>query len=149
MSPRGAAAGRARRRRAEETIEVLRLGHRRLELIAQELRAGMSELRAAAAAQPVAAVPAPARQFTAPRSPGAAPAGASVRERAGDLSAAVPRAGNGEMIEALAAAVERLRARVAEGGQAPSPSRSAPPRHKHSMSLIGRWRLARKQRRRR
>ena len=46
-------------------------------------------------------------------------------------------------------AVERLRARVAEGGQAPSPSRSAPPRHKHSMSLIGRWRLARKQRRRR
>src|SRR5436190_5331371 len=141
------ATERATRLRAEETIEVLRLGHRRLELIAQELRAGMSELRAAAAAQPVVA--APARQSTSPRSPGAAPAEAFVRERAGDVSAAVPRAGNGEMIEALAAAVERLRARVSEGGQELPPATPAQHRHKHSMSLIGRWRMRRKQRRRR
>jgi chaperonin cofactor prefoldin len=141
------AAERAARLRAEETIEVLRLGHRRLELIAQELRAGMSELRAAAAAQAVAAAPAVARQWTAPRSPGAAPAGAPVREQVGDASPAVTRAGNGEMIEALAAAVERLRARVTEDGQAPRPGPPVPPRHKHSMSLIGRWRLRRKQRR--
>src|SRR5439155_7898525 len=125
------AAERAARLRAEETIEVLRLGHRRLELIAQELRAGMSELRAAAAAQAVAAAPAPARQWTAPRRPGVAPTGAPVRERAGGASPVVPRAGNGEMIEALAAAVERLRARVAEDGQVPPPAQPAPPRHKH------------------
>ena len=81
------------------------------------------------------------------RGPGVAPAGAPVRERAGGASPVVPRAGNGEMIEALAAAVERLRARVAEDGQVPPPAQPAPPRHKHSMSLIGRWRLARKQRR--
>jgi hypothetical protein len=54
------------------------------------------------------------------------------------------------MVDALAAAVERLRARVAE---VPAPSAPAwagasrEPRHKHSMSLIGRWRLRRKQRR--
>jgi hypothetical protein len=83
------------------------------------------------------------------------------------------------MVEALAAAVERLRARMAESA-APAPpgrdaealleptlkqQRSAPPApvsaarraperagvpsHKHSMSLIGRLRMLRKQRRQR
>jgi hypothetical protein len=54
---------------------------------------------------------------------------------------------NGEMVEALAAAVERLRARVAEG-TVPAPSLAArQPAHKHSKSLIGRIRMRRKQRR--
>src|SRR5204862_540098 len=53
-------AERAARLRAEQTIEALRLGHRRLELIAHELRAGMADLRAAAAAGPAAAAQAPA-----------------------------------------------------------------------------------------
>jgi hypothetical protein len=54
------------------------------------------------------------------------------------------------MADALAAAVERLRARAEATVAAPSAS-SVPPivrePHKHSMSLIGRWRLRRKQRR--
>lgn len=56
-----------------------------------------------------------------------------------------------EMADALAAAVERLRARAQESVSAqPTPS-DVPPvvqePHKHSMSLIGRWRMRRKQRR--
>jgi hypothetical protein len=64
-----------------------------------------------------------------------------------------------QMADALAAAVERLRARVAEvkAGEPERPAeqrvsnavtRSAParPPHKHSMSAIGRWRYKRKQR---
>jgi hypothetical protein len=52
------------------------------------------------------------------------------------------------MVQALAAAVERLRARASEG---PAPAVAWPAlheaRHKHSMSLIARWRAARKERR--
>jgi hypothetical protein len=67
-----------------------------------------------------------------------------------------------QMADALAAAVERLRARVAEvkAGDADEPERQVPepaarllaeppiqrPPHKHSMSAIGRWRHKRKQR---
>lgn len=57
-----------------------------------------------------------------------------------------------EMADALAAAVERLRARAQESAvvqpdttPTAAPVQSTP--HKHSMSLIGRWRLRRKQRR--
>jgi hypothetical protein len=54
-----------------------------------------------------------------------------------------------EMAQALAAAVERLRARVEEQG-APPVARVAPhPPHKHSMSLITRSRLALRRRRER
>ena len=54
---------------------------------------------------------------------------------------------NGEKIDALAAAVDRLRARVAES--TPPPVAPKPPSHKHSMSLIGRIRRRRKERRER
>ena len=64
-----------------------------------------------------------------------------------------------EMADALAAAVERLRARAQESvavGPDTTPAVARPAvvllartPHKHSMSLIGRWRLRRKQRRRR
>jgi hypothetical protein len=53
------------------------------------------------------------------------------------------------MADALAAAAERLRARAQEqlaGTRAALPT-AAP--HKHSMSLITRWRLARRRRRER
>jgi chromosome segregation ATPase len=64
-------------------------------------------------------------------------------------SAARPR--SEEMADALAAAVERLRARAQETVAAQPDTPSVPPivrePHKHSMSLIGRWRLRRKQRR--
>src|SRR5437763_6829864 len=143
-------AERAARLRAEQTIEALRLGHRRLELIAHELRAGMADLRAAAAAGPAAAAQAPA--WPRPEQPTAAPSAEPIAARRQFAAPASPMgtaAGNGEMVEALAAAVERLRARVAEGSPASPTAASAPPRHKHSMSLIGRWRMARKQRRRR
>jgi hypothetical protein len=67
-----------------------------------------------------------------------------------ESSSARPR--SEEMADALAAAVERLRARAQESTQpdttpAVAPVQHAP--HKHSMSLIGRWRLRRKQRRER
>jgi hypothetical protein len=143
-------AERAARLRAEQTIEALRLGHRRLELIAHELRAGMADLRAAAAAGTAAAVQAPVWQRR--EQPAAAPAAEPVAGRRQPAAPATPVGsgpGNGEMVEALAAAVERLRARVAEGPAASPTAASAPPRHKHSMSLIGRWRMARKQRRQR
>jgi DNA repair exonuclease SbcCD ATPase subunit len=56
-----------------------------------------------------------------------------------------------EMADALAAAVERLRARaeatVAQRPDTPSVPPIVREPHKHSMSLIGRWRLRRKQRR--
>jgi hypothetical protein len=54
---------------------------------------------------------------------------------------------NGEMVDALAAAVERLRARVAEHAELAAAPVAKPPSHKHSQSLITRWRIARKQRR--
>jgi hypothetical protein len=57
-----------------------------------------------------------------------------------------------EMAEALASAVERLRARVEQQEQ-PVAEVAAPiaarPSHKHSMSLIGRGRLALRRRRER
>lgn len=65
-----------------------------------------------------------------------------------------------QMADALAAAVERLRARVADvkagDGDEPAPEQAVRPpagplirrpSHKHSMSAIGRWRNRRKQRR--
>jgi hypothetical protein len=53
------------------------------------------------------------------------------------------------MADALAAAAERLRARAQEQlAESRTPvARTAP--HKHSMSLITRWRLARRRRRER
>jgi hypothetical protein len=55
----------------------------------------------------------------------------------------------GEMAESLAAAFERLRARVEQPQEpaiTPSPSPAARQPHKHSMSLIGRTRLAMRRR---
>jgi hypothetical protein len=56
-------------------------------------------------------------------------------------------AGGSEMAEALAAAVERLRARVEEQATALQPPVAKAPPHKHTMSLIARTRLALRRRR--
>jgi hypothetical protein len=63
-------------------------------------------------------------------------------------AAAQPR--GEEIADALAEAVERLRRRAAADAAAGQPQTAvgAAP-HKHSMSLIGRWRRRRKQRRER
>jgi hypothetical protein len=64
---------------------------------------------------------------------------------------AAAEANGGEMAAALAAAVERLRARVEEqaGAQVATAQRpvTKPPPHKHTMSLIARTRLALRRRR--
>jgi chromosome segregation ATPase len=193
------AAERAARERSERMLESIRSGHRMVESLVGDTRAIVARLAAAfARAQQDAATPqAPRAETPAPRKP------------AEGHAFAVPESGiaaaarSAEMAGALAAAVERLRARaeepVADGmreapttasgrgalveapaavsataaGRAERPPASRPvpsPRppvplpaaaqarraqapklaqHKHSLSLIGRWRIRRKQRRRR
>jgi chromosome segregation ATPase len=161
---------RVARERAESRLEEMRAGYRRMELLVGELRSVVGQLRAATTSSPGA------ERAAAPA------AGGEQRE---------------ELADALAAAVERLRARAeaaaAEGDSAegaageprtavpaeihstPASSSPEPPRvpvapleeppselvrqaaepvakpapHKHSMSLLTRARLRRKQRRER
>ncbi len=105
----------------EGALGAIRESHRRMADTVRELKGVAIKLRVAVDAQP------------APESPPARPR-------------------SEEMADALAAAVERLRARaqestVAQPDMTPTvaPVQHVP--HKHSMSLIGRWRLRRKQRR--
>jgi hypothetical protein len=90
------------------------------------------DLRTASA--PVA--PPPARSGRAPAAP---------RPQPQPVSGAAGEAQAGEMAESLAAAFERLRARVEQHEQSPATHERRPP-HKHSMSLIGRTRLAMRRR---
>jgi chaperonin cofactor prefoldin len=104
----------------ESALQTIRESHRRMATTVSELKGVAVRLRAAV-------------DYESPRrSP-------PVRPR------------SEEMADALAAAVERLRARAQESvaAQPDTPGVSPIVRepHKHSMSLIGRWRLRRKQRR--
>jgi chaperonin cofactor prefoldin len=104
----------------ESALQAIRESHRRMATTVSELKGVAMRLRVAVDAEPT-------RE-------------SSVRPR------------SEEMADALAAAVERLRARAETSVVAqPSTTSSVPPvartPHKHSMSLIGRWRLRRKQRR--
>ncbi len=128
-------AERAARVQAERRLAQMRDGYRRMQLLVAELKGAMGELRVAASREPSGAGQS-TRQTVAP---------AEHRE---------------ELADALAAAVERLRARAeaaaaGEPGEPLEPGRSptAPVErrssHKHSMSLLGRVRLRRKQRRER
>jgi len=106
----------------EGALAGIRESHRRMALTVSELKGVAIRLRAAVETEP-AREPSPA-----------------------------PRPRSEEMADALAAAVERLRARAQAGAADPQQSPSSVPPvahepHKHSMSLIGRWRLRRKQRR--
>ncbi len=147
---------RRARERIERELEAMRESHAAMAVTVSELRDVARKLRDAALAS------------SAGRSP-AAPASVQA------VALQVPsQARRDEMTDALAAAVERLRARAEESSlpsQAlepePEPVTAAPSAepqiavtpnagaeiaikpepHKHSMSLIGRWRYARKHRR--
>ena len=97
------------------------------------------QTRTPAEAPPAALATMPAAAPPAPQAPG--------REKPPASQSGLPHAENGEMVDALAAAVERLRARVAEQAELTSILAGRPPKHKHSQSLITRLRIARKQRR--
>jgi len=133
---------RAGRARAEHQLTDMRAGYRRMELLVVELKGVMVQLRAAAAREPK------------PERPEAGIHNAHGEQRE-------------ELAGALAAAVERLRAR-AESAMEPEELTDAPvtmspsefehppaepvskaPPHKHSRSLLTRARLKRKQRRKR
>jgi peptidoglycan DL-endopeptidase CwlO len=165
-------AERAARERAERLLESMRRGHRAVEALVAELKDVVARLKAVAANPPPAEPPvapvapppppappvAPLARATTPAQAPPAPQATTPAELpsapqapGGDEASAspsgLPHAENGEMVDALAAAVERLRARVAEQAELTSASASKPPKHKHSQSLITRLRIARKQRR--
>jgi DNA repair exonuclease SbcCD ATPase subunit len=138
---------RSERERAERELERIRAGHRKLEGLVEELKDTSGRLREVALA---------ATGGEGEMQAASAAAGAGEASVAGaQAAAAIPRARaratphNGEMVEALAAAVERLRTGMAEDTSPASSMSEMAPRHKHSMSLIGRLRMARKQRRQR
>jgi hypothetical protein len=152
---RGLEAERAARERAERMLESMRQAHRRVQEIVGELRSVVLRLRSPAPAQGAARAaraPAAERAIPAPTPARAMPAPpvAPVGERAGGAEIERLVAGETEpreeMAAALAAAVQRLRARAEEQPLGPPRRR---PAHKHSMSLIARLHAARKQRRER
>jgi chromosome segregation ATPase len=155
----GLEAERAARERSERLLESMRLAHRRMVVVVRELMGVVAKLRAARLLAPTVQTeprsewlaheePSPRRQEPAPASwsgPG--------------------RAHREEMTEALAAAVERLRARVEDEGDAPVSSEEARacsavaasplaltpqvkrPPHRHTRSWLARRSIRRKERR--
>ncbi len=125
-------AERTARVQAERRLAEMRAGYRRMELLVAELKGTMAQLRAAATREP----------------------GVGGRTQRPAAPAAEHRE---ELADALAAAVERLRARAEASDPGPHEELDRPPaaaaehhmQHKHSMSLLGRVRLRRKQRRER
>jgi hypothetical protein len=105
---------------------------------------------ATSAAQPLVALV--AKSPTGPVGEAQAGEAQAGEARTGEARTAEARAGEahaGEMAESLASAFERLRARVERQQESmgpPSPARAARAPHKHSMSLIGRARLAMRRR---
>jgi hypothetical protein len=134
---------RAARKRAERQLQNMRGGYQRMELLVVELKGVMAQLRAAVALRASAEQPKP---------------GVRGEQRE-------------ELADALAAAVERLRARaesssttqpvqpttvppigptaVVDGGGSAERSPNERPPRKHSMSLLTRMRIRRKHRRER
>jgi DNA repair exonuclease SbcCD ATPase subunit len=142
----GLEAERAARERSEALLQEIRAGHLRMETLLAQLRTIAARLGQGLRQSPA---PAPAD----PKPPVPADRGPQI----GELDSAGEEIRGEEMAQALAAAVERLRAR-ADAAPAPLPPESAEPAgrsseaagrpaHKHSMSLIGRVRNRRKQRR--
>ncbi len=153
---------RAARMRSEQLLERMRLGYRRLVGVVRELRGVVARLAVATAPAPAPVEPASERLHRED------PAPRRLDASAGAWSAS-PSAHREEMTEALAAAVERLRARVEDvGGDVGQPAASAqPPQrvssrespeglgaagakrppHRHTMSWLRRRSIRRKQRR--
>jgi hypothetical protein len=144
----GLEAERSARERAEQMLVALQHAQRGAQLLLAGLADTVARLREATL-RPREATPQPPSPPQAPQpSPPLAPAGWLA-----PASRPLPsgEANGGEMAAALAAAVERLRARVeeqagAQVGASQPPAAKAPP-HKHTMSLIARTRLALRRRR--
>ena len=150
----GLDAERTARERAERVLERIRRGQGLIEELVRELASIVARLLSATASRQPAAAERPSvaarplaegARAAAPGAPAAA--GPALPERA--LASGPGEARAAEMATALAEAVERLRARA----EADSPGAAAPQQsrveHRHSRSLIGRIRIARKQRRER
>jgi hypothetical protein len=156
----GLEAERAARERSENMLENMREGHRRMEILVGDLKGILARLSSGLSAAWRPAAPEPPR---APEPPGhavspppaASPEGAAQAPPPPPPSSPEPAQLRGaEMADALAAAVERLRARADAAATAARPAQEEPRQpapervpHKHSMSLIGRLRNRRKQRR--
>ena len=168
----GLAAERVARERSERLLDAMRAGHTQMAGLLGDVR-GLIERLASAATKPRASAPPPlpasltttarvaGAVHTQPRErpasaapPAAAAPTAPAAARSPKPLPATPVAGaetrGVEMADALAAAVERLRERALSAPEL-EPERIAlkvvRPAHKHSLSLIGRIRLRRKQRR--
>ncbi len=164
---RGLDAERTARERSERALESMREGHRRMELLLDEMKGLVSRVSAALDAEPRAPTVGQPVPPLAPEARGAdmADALAAAVERLRARAEAAAPAGE------QAAAEERTEARAGEqageqaGARAPGaapPAREAPvhaarvvqrlpvaehPPHKHSMSWVARRRMKRKQRR--
>jgi hypothetical protein len=162
---RGLEMERGARERSELLLEAMREGYRQLEGLVGDLKTIIARLLAvcADASQPSAG------QATAPQEalgpPQTTPATAPIQTGEAEgltrgalvglrlASTVAPAAGEPralEMADALAAAVERLRRRAQDVVAEPEQPGRAPLRpqpHKHSMSLVTRLRIRRKQRR--
>jgi hypothetical protein len=166
---RGLDIERSARERSERLLDGMRDGYRQLAALLLELKALIPRLLPALApaerqvAAPPVTQPPPAAQQPPPvaqpgvtHPPAVAPQaqgesllrGAPVSERRSTPAPA--QAPAVEMADALAAAVERLRTRaqaLTPAGEQFVPKRELPASHKHSMSLVRRLRIRRKQRR--
>jgi hypothetical protein len=142
---RGLEEERMARERSERQLQSMREGHRRMEVLLGEMKGIVARVSVVLAAEEQAA-----------RAAGATPAGVSTAAGA-SAPAFTGEPPGGEMADALAAAVERLRARAAsspEGDAASGPPHEPVPQpaarllmHKHSLSWFARRRIKRKQRR--
>jgi hypothetical protein len=142
----GLSAEQAARERAERLLETLQEAQRGALALLGGLAETISRLREATLERAhSSAMPAPTPTAPAPPAP-------DLPQRLAPASAVAEQRG-GEMAEALAAAVERLRARVEAQSLELPPTSPAPtlqrPAHKHSMSLIARMALAQRLRRER
>jgi hypothetical protein len=150
---------RAGRERAERALERLGAAQHNAQLLLGGLAETVARLRdvavgaSAALAPPAAIAPTPAiasppnvpEVSDAPVPSARVPQAPRSQPRPASGSAGEAQAG--EMAESLAAAFERLRSRVEQQEPTmPSEPRAARPPHKHSMSLIGRTRLAMRRR---
>ena len=150
----GLDAERTARERAERVLERIRRGQGLIEELVRDLAGIVARLLSATASRqpgaperPSAATPPlpEAARAAAPRA--LAAAGPAEPGRAAASGPGEARAA--EMATALAEAVDRLRARAQADSHGAGAPRQARVEHRHSRSLIGRIRIARKQRRER
>jgi chromosome segregation ATPase len=139
---------RIARARAERALAQLGAAQRSAQLLLGSLADTVAHLREAALrVSPPVEQPAMTIRPSAPAEPIATLAAPAPRPQSRPAQGSAGEAQAGEMAESLAVAFERLRARVEQQPPAVAPaSREQRPPHKHTMSLIGRTRLAMRRR---